>query len=126
MESAGRRASRSRPGGWRRTGRDTSSKRHDFDPTTGVIKDEWRTIDLRERAVTVERMQRRVTLFPDFVERLGRYGFALSDTWGQIDGTPVTSTSRLYALFDKVCEAAGPEGREAENRPIPSEGAGDA
>lgn len=77
-------------------------EQHHFDQVAGKVMDEWITIDFKQKQVLIETMERRITLFPDFVEMMGGAGFALVHAWGDLNGNPVTDNSRIYAMFVKL------------------------
>lgn len=77
-------------------------ERHTLDRVSGMIHDEWVTIDFGNREVTMERIDGQLVLFSNFVEMMSECGFALTGAWGNVKGAPVTENSRTYALFVKL------------------------
>ena len=77
-------------------------EQHHFCQLTGSVRDEWITIDLMNKTILSETMERHIVLFRDFRALMEDAGFSLLDTWGDVHGGPVTDNSRLYALFVKA------------------------
>ncbi len=74
-------------------------EKHNLDPVSGNIVDQWLTIDFADKKITLATFEGRVTLFSDFVDRMAASGFALGGTWADTKGSPVTENSGIYTLF---------------------------